>query len=650
MPPRDVQSRALAVPEPYPPDAAGHHPMHVPISQNWDDLLLDAFGVPITPIASPGARPPILRVDVLRKTTKTANKIDADTLSTSFISRMYSAQLPGHSTPGTELNSCLRQELNKHIIDTDTNFITSYLFPPSRLPFPIDDSLLMNISTSYVTSENIQKPAIWNCRLYQPRQFPSQYTETAIADWLNEIGEALAHFSRRELRRVWSHRNCDKAPDGCNIKRKPDIILVNKDYLAKLSSANAPSDWNFIQALCEVTSQLKTSSRIIDTINAKSFIMFATQHNRRFVIALSFTGNGTFRLTVSDREGQIRHNETALDGKRPSTLFFTIIAFLMFGDDADIGLDPNVTIGQDGRVKKILVDNKCFVVKHLIHSVETLIGRATKVWVVFANDAPDTLYILKDSWIQASHVDSEVSFLKQMSTKLEGYVPKLICGGDVTVKDVKDCTGRYRVDLAGYPYSQRVHRRIVTSTIGEPLTMFQSKKEFLNVMISLLQSQSSIHIQLFDTYNQYAAHKSLCEDFRILHRDISFSNLLLTRRTSTELAVGLLIDFDYAEHLQLNDDASDKTITAACDSSFNTHTSAESSGVLIPSPNVTASHTAKSPGGLIPSLSSSTSAAEGSQAASVPNRKDDANTGHTVSSDTGRGIARNLRTVGLIFF
>lgn len=176
----------------------------------------------------------------------------------------------------------------------------------------------------------------------------------------------------------------------------------------------------------------------------------------------------------------------------------------MFGDDADIGLDPSVVIGQDGRVKKIRVDREYFVVKHLIHSVETLIGRATKVWVVSAEDDTDTLYILKDSWIQSSYVESEVLFLKKMSlmqedrvsmlleerrTMLERCVPKLMCGGDVKIKDVKDCTGRYRVDLAGYPYSQRVHSHIVTSTIGEPLTKFQSKKEFVNVMISLIKSK-----------------------------------------------------------------------------------------------------------------------------------------------------------------
>jgi hypothetical protein len=498
LPQNPPKALNVQVPDHNPPDSAHHYPMHIPVSQNWDDLLLDALGVPIPPIVSAGIRSPPLRVGVLCKTAEPANNLKMDvgtsTLSTSFISRMYSAQLPGHNTPGPELNAGLRQELDGHIINTDTNFITSFLFPASRSPFPIDDALFTKISMSYLTDEGKTIPAIWNCFQYKPRRFPASYTEIAVSQWLNEIGMALQHSTGSKLRRLWSQRNCDKAPDGCNIKRKPDIILVNKDYLESLSAADAPSDWNFIQAVCEVTSQDKTSTRILDTINAKSFILFATQHNRRFVVALSFTGNQAFRLTVTDREGQIRHNETILDGKRPSILFLTILAFLMFGDDADIGLDPNVIVGQDGRVNKILVDNKSFTVKCLIHSVQTLIGRATKVWVVFADGKPDTLYILKDSWIQESHVGSEVSFLKGISKSkkatLKGRVPELICGGDITIKGYSDKTGRFRVDLAGYPYSQRVHRRIVTSTIGEPLTMFQSKKEFLNVIISLLESKS----------------------------------------------------------------------------------------------------------------------------------------------------------------
>ena len=62
----------------------------------------------------------------------------------------------------------------------------------------------------------------------------------------------------------------------------------------------------------------------------------------------------------------------------------------------------------------------------------------------------------------------------------------LICVGDVKIKGSKDCTGQNHVDLAGYPYSQHVHYHIVTSTIGDSITKFRSKKEFLNVIITLI--------------------------------------------------------------------------------------------------------------------------------------------------------------------
>jgi hypothetical protein len=47
----------------------------------------------------------------------------------------------------------------------------------------------------------------------------------------------------------------------------------------------------------------------------------------------------------------------------------------------------------------------------------------------------------------------------------------------------------------------------------------------------------------------HAAHKLIWNDLHILHQDISINNLLLRRLSSTELTTGLLIDFDYAQHI-----------------------------------------------------------------------------------------------------
>jgi hypothetical protein len=88
--------------------------------------------------------------------------------------------------------------------------------------------------------------------------------------------------------------------------------------------------------------------------------------------------------------------------------------------------------------------------------------------------------------------------LAQMSIpELKGHIPYLVCGGDVMIDGAKDCTGRYRVDLEGYPYSQRVHRRVVTSSIGESITTFWSKQEFINVILSLLESKLSYLCLIF---------------------------------------------------------------------------------------------------------------------------------------------------------
>jgi hypothetical protein len=120
---------------------------------------------------------------------------------------------------------------------------------------------------------------------------------------------------------------------------------------------------------------------------------------------------------------------------------------------------------------------------------------ATKVWIV---SLEGQLFTIKDSWIQDKHVQSEVSFLAQMSIlKLEGHVPHLVCGGDIIINGAKDCTGHYCVDLEGYPYSQHVHHCIITLFIGQSLTTFWSKQEFINITFSLPESRLSYLYLIF---------------------------------------------------------------------------------------------------------------------------------------------------------
>jgi len=70
--------------------------------------------------------------------------------------------------------------------------------------------------------------------------------------------------------------------------------------------------------------------------------------------------------------------------------------------------------------------------------------------------------------------------------ELKDRVPTLICGGDIVINGVKDSTRRYRSACCIH----HIHRRIVTSPVGKPITSFKSKKEFIKAMISIIESKA----------------------------------------------------------------------------------------------------------------------------------------------------------------
>ena len=94
---------------------------------------------------------------------------------------------------------------------------------------------------------------------------------------------------------------------------------------------------------------------------------------------------------------------------------------------------------------------------------------------------------MKDSWVQEDGLHNEVAHLRRMASheELKGRVPTLICGGDVVINGINDSTNRYRSGSCFH----HVHRRIVTSPIGESIISFKSKREFIRAMISIIESK-----------------------------------------------------------------------------------------------------------------------------------------------------------------
>jgi serine/threonine protein kinase len=81
-------------------------------------------------------------------------------------------------------------------------------------------------------------------------------------------------------------------------------------------------------------------------------------------------------------------------------------------------------------------------------------------------------------------------------------------------------------------YGNRIHCCLVVSPAGQPLHAYRSVEELLKALRDTTQS-----------------HKSLLKDKKILHRDISENNIIITKAATKEDPKKMLIDLDLAKEL-----------------------------------------------------------------------------------------------------
>jgi hypothetical protein len=381
-------------------------------------------------------------------------------------------QVPGSRVHSALMGSYLTTVLQNNTTSGTDAFIER-LFPDKRLPFPIGERTFSALTTA----------GCWN--LSRNTFKGPEYTEKGLANWLNLVGNAMVGVHGRTLdnNRQWWHGTHSRPPTGAYANRKPDLVLVDKVLHTSLGREKHV-DWLHIRSFAEVTQESSTPNRIPSTINAKSYLQFTVQHDRRFTTALFFNKSGQYGLTVTDREGQIQYTAGSLAGQgmEPARLFLKILAFLMFGSDSDIGLDPHfIRNPQTDALIAVNVNGERYEIIRLIYNLDNILGRGTKVWVVSRNNVE---YVLKDSWLH-SEVETEVTPLRLMMghDEIKPSVPTYIGGGDVIINDEPDSTYIYRGEAhLGRRRNRRVHRRLLTTPIGKPLTKFRSKKEFIKVM------------------------------------------------------------------------------------------------------------------------------------------------------------------------
>jgi len=386
---------------------------------------------------------------------------------------LESASSDGALIPA-QLNDALGKELTQNMLHTNGNFLEK-LFPLEQLPFPVNEELLTKLSTA----KGANAP-IWNgpkkC-FHQPPNIA--FGEAAVCGWLNNIGMAMGLVYGLQHERLWWSGRCKVPLVASSIQQKPNLVLLDRIYYDKLSRNNfADTGWAFVKAVAEVH---HPNARLTET-TTRSYLTFLCQPHRCFTISLSFFNpkKPQFSVSVTDRVGQLCLALVDLVGVDNGLLLLSILAYLMFGHPEDIGLDPHFEINPlDGHIIAAECENRRFEVLKRIHAVPSLFGRGTQVWIVAHNGVK---YVMKDSWVREDH--NEIGHLRKMvpHEELKGHVPTLICGGDVVIDGIKDSTGRYR-------RTHRIHRRIVTSPVGESITSFKTKKEFIRALINVIESK-----------------------------------------------------------------------------------------------------------------------------------------------------------------
>jgi hypothetical protein len=398
---------------------------------------------------------------------------------------------------GRQFSDLITHEMNQRRQKASSTWVRDVIFPSQALP----KEFLKTFRTSSLWDNESE------CWISQPEVL----TESGMRLWLNyivrKLGQLFGIFDRHGhaknpyFDRSWDSRTANSGPTGGSQYRKPDLSLLTRKARSHLEEDERPG-WPLIQAFAEITKSQRTFEDVVRNIVEKAYLMFESQPFRRYVVALGFFGPEEQRrwaLVLVDRSGVVSSSQFSLNGGDGITLA-RVLWVLSFGDPTYIGIDETMAVDPvTGIVTHITVTGETpttqpgsmvkgvFKVVRLLHTTSQLSGRATRVWLVRQKRRH---YILKDSWPLESRPFSEIRHLLKINqtilndtkeqSALKHTYPILIVG-----QELGDSTQARRDEIPDKPTS-RVHRRIVTQPVGDPLTSFRSKYELCTVLADVV--------------------------------------------------------------------------------------------------------------------------------------------------------------------
>jgi Fungal protein kinase len=330
--------------------------------------------------------------------------------------------------------------------------------------------------------------------------------------WLNNIASNLSAVHKiADNPSGWCDHSFDsttttKGPSGGYMLHRPDICVIDRvNQHDSRQTQKEQLHWCKVYAFIDVTANnLNPLQNVLQQITQKAACIFDMQPHRRFACTVGIIGEPTnlqFTFAVVDHVGLTYTPLTIISSHSGITFLKIIFAFCFAKPDA-IGWDLIMKVDPKTNELMSITVTGCecnsttstthtFNIIKLLHSSLILYGRGTRVWIV--KDWQGSFYVLKDSWILAANVVSEIEFIKHIEKTIkedqDGYLFQYACPRYIVGQDhvwSMDTVRGMLIDKVPACYQ----RRIVMAMIGDPITSFHSKQEFVSTCLDLVNGMS----------------------------------------------------------------------------------------------------------------------------------------------------------------
>ncbi|KAH8812673.1 hypothetical protein F5884DRAFT_832286 [Xylogone sp. PMI_703] len=412
----------------------------------------------------------------------------------------------------------------------------------------------------------------------------SHYDEGQWSNWPNPPVQDLFfewfmnfqdNFRGRFRRKYYTSAN--KVLKGSEASRKLDIFLADND----VASESLQHDWSTVLVIGEHKQNPDEDDSTATLIQLAGYAreVFGSQPDRRFVPGFTICGS-LMRLWIFDRSGA--YSSTKFDIHKEPERFVKVIAGYTLMADAELGL--NTFIKHDGKNKYVIArDVKIYLENKPIASQRAVVCRGTACYRGRECNSEDWKYVVKFAWpsdkrqregkllklatergvkgiAQWFHheqvlIDGNPDTIAGLRSSMEFEQPRKLSTKVLWVDGATD-SSRTDSKTRKQNVKETGSHKLDTLSIQEPDTdsLAGQESETYDNPGRPLHAYKSVRGLLEAFRDAITGHKSLLENGKILHQDISENNIIITEPITEEDSReegprGRLIDLDLAKEL-----------------------------------------------------------------------------------------------------